>query len=243
MYRSVLFLLLCVPSLTAQQPAIKAPANVPAFELVRIDVSPAMTPKDVMVMAVIQGEVRFLEVVETTSGQFVFTGPPGRYSIRVTVASDRGFAYATGNVVIGDGQPVQPQPPPVQPVQPQPPVPQPPPVDGAVKPPGEGVYGFGPVVFKEAFAIRAKHAASLQRLAENFEWAATAEVASLEELIKKLGDRNLPLYVPEGDWAAYRGAWLAQANRLRENGILPDTLDDHRIVFRETAAGLRAALK
>lgn len=220
---------------------LKVPASVPSYELVKIDAGPG-GPKDVLVMAVIQNEVRFLEVVETVGGQFVFTGPPGRYSIRVTVmAPGGGFSYATSSLTIAGTVPDPSVPPP--PPSPEPPPSPQPGTETNSKPPGEGVYGFGPIVYKEAMAIRHKHAATLAKLADNFEWAEKAQIDSAAELIQKLGDRNLPLYVPEADWRAYRAAWLDQADRLTENGILPESVEDYRIVFRETAAGLRAALK
>lgn len=86
---------------------------VGVYKLVRIRSTNHGTHYDLMVMTIADGEILFVDTVETAArNEWVFTGPPGKYSIRLTVFNpETGFNAVTGSVVIGEA-PVPPQTPP-----------------------------------------------------------------------------------------------------------------------------------
>lgn len=222
---------------------IRAPEKTDVYQVVPIAVQPADIDKDVMVMAVIGNEVRFFDVFETKDGVCFFTGPPAKYSIRVTINRGGKFESKTTSTTIGNVTP------PVDPNPPIPPQPPPPPTTDNGKMPGAGVYDFAPVSYVAAQKIKnSVGVAAIVKLAENFDTAANrAKLGelNLSQILDLLKDQNAVVYATgkASDWKVFQDAWQANADRLRENEILPGTLEDHQIVFEETAFGLRAAVK
>jgi hypothetical protein len=56
---------------------------------------------DVLVMAVINNEIKFVDVEELRNGDYVFTGPPGSYQIRVSTITNGRISVSTDSVRIG----------------------------------------------------------------------------------------------------------------------------------------------
>lgn len=237
----------CACSLAFGQPKLAARITVPAspigtYSLVRVNTDATAKYLDLLVMTVQGGAVQFVEVVPTINqGEWVFTGPPGEYSLRLTTFdAETGITTATGRVTIG----VPPTPPP----GPNPPNPPTPPTPPTPPPVPEGTFGFGPVCYTAAMQVPTPHRAKAAALADNFKQVANrlrdGDLATPSDAIREVaGMNNLTLSSPaESDaWKGWRAAWKAHADKLAADGKLTNKPDDYVTAFYETAAGLAAA--
>lgn len=220
------------------------------YKLGRITIEGSPKFVDIMLMRFDNKSITFAEVVETKQkGVYVFTGAPGKYSIRIVAFDEtKGFTHETRETEIvasiggdggddggsgGSGEPPV-EPPTVDPNEP-------PLVDNGIDPPGvpEGVYGFGTLSYSEAMKLPNPSAVA-SKVAANFAWAATAP-GDITVIMQQLADRNAPIYTPE--WQPFRVAWKAHADRLVLHGILPQTIEDYRVAWKETANGLSVVAK
>lgn len=229
-----------------QGPRLSAKIEVPAspvklYSLVRVSTDSTARYLDLLVMTVQNGSVQFVETVQTTNqGEWVFTGPAGEYSLRLTTFDqEAGITTATGRVTIGAPAPSPDPPKPPEP--PQPPTPPPAPVP-------DGVYGFGPLSYTEGMKVAAASRSKAAALADNFDsvaaqLAAGGDVATPQDALREIGGRNnLTLTAPAdaAAWTPWRAAWKAKADALNASGKLTNKPEDYVTAFRETAVGLRA---
>ena len=220
--------------------------NVDIYKLVKIKSDKVADYYDLLVMTIYNGNIEMVDVVATSSpAEWVFTGPPGRYSIRLTsFAANTGFHAVTGTVIIG-GTPVpNPNPNPGPGPGPNPnPNPQPNPSIP------EGKYGFGPAMFKivneQVPADMKKYA---PQIADAFEGVAAGIAAGSfttpDAANKELAGRNR--FIFEGKpadlekWKVFFTAWSNKATELNKSGKLPNIAAEYAVVYRETMEGLRA---
>lgn len=89
---------------------------VDVYKLVRIKTTEDAKFFDLFVMTINNNKLIFIDSVPTSNkGEWVFTGPPGEYSIRLSAYNpDTGVKVTVGNMTIGE--PVPPPPPPKPPV-------------------------------------------------------------------------------------------------------------------------------
>lgn len=181
----------------------------------------------------------FVEAVETKNkGEFVFTGPVGRYTIRVSAFDpELGFISRTQTMEIRGGTE------PIGPVNPTDPVTPPIPVDPgspSTGPPPEGYTGLGPLVYEVLVKDRPDIKATKQ-LASNFEWAATVKGVELLAIINELKKRNEGVYTATPGLKSFKDAWVEHVNRQITHGVLLPDITEHQRAYAETAAGIRAA--
>lgn len=209
------------------------------YSLVRVNTDSTAKHLDLLVLTVQGGAVQFVEVVPTINqGEWVFTGPPGEYSLRLTTFdTEAGITTATGRVTIGTPGPVPPGP--------VPPGPNPPPGPSPVP---DGTFAFGPLCYAEAMKVPTPHRAKAAALAENFKQVANrlrdGDLSTPADAIREVaGMNNLTLSgAGESDaWKGWRSAWKAHADKLAADGKLTNKPDDYVTAFYETAAGLAAA--
>lgn len=212
-----------------------------AYSLAKINVGDAIAAIDVY--TIWNGQVVVTEAVETKKkGEFVFTGPPGKYTIRITTYDPaKGFATYTAYTVIksaGNN--------PVDPISPVDPVVPPTPVDPntpSTGPPAEGKFGIGLVAYNWLVKNRPGNVTGVRQLAAAYEWAASAKptgnspITSLNAELKKRID---PIYEADPSLAGLRTAMQSIAGRHISTGIMSN-LDDYQTAYRETAIGIRAA--
>lgn len=235
------------PDQAAGRWALNMPDKAPAFTLVRLVVdNPGDRTFDVLVMGVQNSMPNFPDVVQVLEDdervdEFVFTAPPGQYAVRITTSCEPGTrpTVTTRNIeilppsgVVGPG-PVDPGNPPSEPTDSN--------LSGAGKPPPEGMYGFGPVVFENVLKVPGG-APGATKLLENYEWAVNSDLP-LNELLDELSKRNESAYQPASNWKPYRDALNSYTKELVDENILPaNEITDWKIVFKEVVSGLRAAL-
>lgn len=129
--RGLMLLFLLIPGNLACCAELKLPTSpVAPYQLIRVEIAGTETITDVIVMTVRNAEVMFVDMERSaTPGRYVFTGPPGVYSIRVTVQGSTpliGRLEVAGSVPFppspepGPSPPSDPSNPPNQPPQPQP---------------------------------------------------------------------------------------------------------------------------
>ncbi len=215
--------------------------SVQLYKFVKIKTTVQASYYDLSVLTIYNNTIQFVETIETrTPGEWVFTGPPGQYSIRLSSFTDGvGFSAVTGTVTIGGG-PVPP-----------PPGPGPGPGPGPVVPPSipEGKYGFGPAMYKVVMEkvpadIAKKYAT---KVADNFEAVAAGIAAGSwktpTEANKELAGKNR--FTFQGDdaglkaWMPFFEAWSAKTTELNKAGKLPNVAAEYAEVYRETQAGLK----
>jgi len=215
-------------------------SKVDVYKLVRIKTTQAADFYDILVMTISNSNILFVDTVPTAnSGEWVFTGPPGQYSVRLTLFSkDKGFTSNTGTVTIGS--PTPPPPPPPPPGPPVPPVTIP-----------EGKYGLGPLSFQvvstQVPADYRKYASTVSNsLADNFESVASAIAAGSfttpDAANKELAGKNrFTLSDPAAlnAWMPFFNAWTAKVTDLNKAGTLPNMASEYAVAYKETAAGLR----
>lgn len=274
---------------------------VDVYKFVKIKTDKDASFYDLMVMTVYKGNIVFVDTVQTSNkGEWVFTGPPGQYAVRLSSYNPTtGVSVDTGNVIIGE--PAPPPPPPVVKVsvpnftgnqfgdsqslavamglvlktdnpdlkgvvtsqdvaaktsvdvgstinvvvKSSIPVPPPPPVFTEK-------YGFSTFAFNEVMTkVDAEsRKAYKDGLAANFEAVAASIAAGAFTDVKssqvELAGRNR-LTLNNNDtatvqkWLPFFTDWSARATDLNKNGTLPNMLDEYRLVYLETAKGLRAA--
>lgn len=95
------------------QAELVVPSSVDVYKLVKIKTDKNASFYDVMVMTVYKNNIVFIDTVPTSNkGEWVFTGPPGQYAVRLSAYDPtNGVTVETGNVIIGE--PAPPPPPPV----------------------------------------------------------------------------------------------------------------------------------
>lgn len=95
------------------QAELVVPSSVDVYKLVKIKTDKTASFYDVMVMTVYKNNIVFIDAVPTANkGEWVFTGPPGQYAVRLSSYDPTiGVNVETGNVIIGE--PTPPPPPPV----------------------------------------------------------------------------------------------------------------------------------
>lgn len=216
------------------------PTTTPIYNQVPVTVSGGNAKHyDVTIFTIWKGELILIDVVETkTKGKFVFTGPPGRYTIRVSAFDpDNGFTTVTTSTELVGPGPVSPVDPPVDPTEPPIPVDPNTPSTG---PPPEGYTGLGPLVYDVLVKDRPDVRATKQ-LASNFEWAASVKGVELPALIGELKKRNEAVYSATPGLASFKKAWTDHVNRQIQHGILLPDITEHQRAYAETAAGIRAA--
>lgn len=275
---------------------------VDVYKFVKIKTDKEASFYDLMVMTVYKNNIVFVDTVPTANkGEWVFTGPPGQYAVRLSSYNPTtGVNVDTGNVIIGE--PAPPPPPPVAKVavpnfvgnqfgdsqslavamglilkadnpdlkgvvtsqdiaaktsvdvgstvnvvvkSSTPPPPPPPPVFTEK-------YGFSTFAFTEVMTkVDAdSRKAYKDGLASNFEAVAASIAAGAFTDVKssqvELAGRNR-LTLNNNDaatvqkWMTFFTDWSAKATDLNKNGTLPNMLDEYRLVYLETAKGLRAA--
>jgi hypothetical protein len=212
---------------------------VQPYKFVKIKTTNSSSYYDLSVLTIYQNNILYVETVETsTRGEWVFTGPPGQYSIRLASFTDGvGFSAITGTVTIGGTIPPGPGPGPNPDPNPVPNVP-------------EGKYGFGPAMYdvvakKIPADVRVKYA---PKLADNFESVAAGIAAGSwktpTEANRELAGKNR--FTFQGDdaalqaWMPFFEAWSARAADLNKAGKLPNLASEYAEVYRETQAGLKA---
>lgn len=211
-----------------------------AYSLVKITLDPAVESSLAILTLDNEKHLIVIEAVETkTKGEFVFTGPPGKYIVRVTSwQAGKGFTTATYQTVIkppGPGLPT----PPVTPTDPEIP---PTPVDPntpSTGPPKEGQFGIGLVAYNWLVKNRPTNSQAVKQLAANYEWASKSTLP-LKELVAELTKRNNVVYTAEPSLKGLQDVMRAQATRLQENGLLV-TLEEFKQAYKETAIGIKAA--
>lgn len=274
---------------------------VDVYKFVKIKTDKEASFYDLMVMTVYKGNIVFVDTIQTANkGEWVFTGPPGQYAVRLSSYNPTtGVSIDTGNVIIGE--PAPPPPPPVAKVsvpnftgnqfgdsqslavamglilkadnpdlkgvvisqdvvaktsvdvgstinvvvKSSTPPPPPPPVFTEK-------YGFSTFAFNEVMSkVDAdSRKAYKDGLASNFEAVAASIAAGAFTDVKssqvELAGRNR-LTLNNNDsatvqkWTTFFSNWSAKATDLNKNGTLPNMLDEYRLVYLETAKGLRAA--
>lgn len=251
-------------SSTLQADLIIPSGPVDIYKFVRIKSSESASHFDLLVMTNLNGQILFIDAVETShKNEWVFTGPPGQYSIRLTSFDvDTGFSSTTGNVVIG--VPPAPTPVPVppgpNPPGPVPPGPTPNPSPVVVIP--DGKFAIGPLVYK---VVREQVPASSKsfknsegkdiyyanQLADNFEGVAAAIAAGSfktpDEANKELAGRNRLTFATNPAaltaWMPFFTAWAEKATELNKAGKLPNVAAEYRLFYLETVEGLRGTTK
>lgn len=217
-------------------------SKVDVYKLVRIKTTKVADFYDILVMTISNSNILFVDTVPTANtGEWVFTGPPGQYSVRLTMfGKDTGFNSATGTVTIGTPTPPVPPTPPTPPGPPVPPVPIP-----------DGKYGLGPVSFNVAStqvpADFRKYASTVNNsLADNFESVAAAIAAgsftTADAANKELAGKNrFTLSDPAAlnAWMPFFNAWTAKVTDLNKAGKLPNIASEYAVAYKETAVGLR----
>lgn len=218
------------------------PSNpIEVYNLVKIKATDKGSHYDLMVMTIANSNILFIDAVETINGaEWVFTGPPGKYSIRLTTFHpDIGFRATTGNVVIGTVNPV-PNPNP----QPNPnpnPTPNPSPVP-------VGKYGFGPAMAEVLVKIDRQYWKYYPELADNFESVASAQAAGSfntpDAMNKELQGKNRLTLKNDAtiinSMLPFFQAWSDKASALNKEGKLPNVAAEYSIVYRETVEALRS---
>lgn len=221
---------------------------VGVYKLVKIRTDEESKFYDLFVMTVNNGKIIFVDSVATANkGEWVFTGPPGDYAIRLSAYNpDTGVKITVGNVIIGGDIPV--------PVPPGPapnpvPTPTPNPTPSPVTPVFTEKYGFSTLAFTTVSTkVAAEDRKYASMLADNFEAVAAGIAAGSwrtpDEANKELAGRNRLTFNNDtiliGKWMAFFEAWSAKAKELNTSGKLPNMVDEYRLVYIETVKGLRA---
>lgn len=216
------------------------PSEFPAYSLAKFYIGDVTATIDVY--TVYNGQVLVTEAIETKrKGEFVFTGPPGKYTIRITTYDPtKGFATVTANTVIKGGTgPITPDPVLPPPVEPDPPVD---PGSPATGPPAEGQYGIGLIAYNWLVTNRPANTTGVKQLAAAYEWAATVKVEgnNTDLLNTELKARIDPIYAANPNLADLRKVMQTQATRLISKGLLKK-FDEFQTAYKETALGFRAA--
>lgn len=178
-------------------PQIIAPATVPVHSLVTVRVVDAAEILDMLVLTSLNNSIEFVTVVQSrTEGEFVFTGPPGTYSIRVKCKDE---SPMIARVVIGTGPKPDPDPEP----KPKPkPIPDPDPI--VVIP--EGVHGLTKACYTAALRVPLPARNRAKAIGENFSGVASAIAAgafpTFDAANLELKNRNATTV------ADVRDAWL-----------------------------------
>lgn len=84
------------------QVKLEVPEDVDEHDLILVKATPANGKfYDLSVLTVIKGDIRYIRTIQTLNpGEFVFTGPPGEYTLRLLVAIGDRFKTATASVRI-----------------------------------------------------------------------------------------------------------------------------------------------
>lgn len=232
--------------------SLVVPSNADEYTIVHLKTGAKGQYFDLMVLTVRGSDILFVDTVKTANdGEWVFTGPPGKYSIRLSVCDpSMGCKSMTGNVVIG--KVVVPIPTPIPTPTPQPtPSPTPtPPVGPVVIPQDE--YGMTKWAYDLINTIPVGDRLPAVELANNFESVASAIAAggikTPSEANLKLSERNrATLNVPAGIQSShpYYKFFIGFADRLTEmnkSGKLPNSVNAYKDVYLETCAGMRLAM-
>jgi hypothetical protein len=216
-------------------------SKVDVYKLVKIKTDRIAQYHDLLVMTIASGQIMFVDTVATAnSGEWVFTGPPGQYSIRLTSFDpNTGFNATTGTVTIGTN--------PNPPTPPNPPGPPNPPVPPDVVIP-EGKYGFGPLSYNVVTTqVTADYRSYASKLADNFEAVAAGIAAGSyktpDEANKELAGRNRFTFSSDPTaltaWMPFFNAWSAKTTELNKAGKLPNMAAEYALVYKETSVGLR----
>lgn len=218
---------------------LSVPATVQEHSLVRIalkDCEPK-NPADVLVMTVAQGEIQFVEPVATSQKcEWVFTGPPGSYAIRVSYTSaEDGTCALTARVKIVKAGPPGPEPTPNPNPNPNPTPTPPGPVDEK--------YGYD-AVLTPAMPTDAPARAKAEEVANNFEVIASAAVAGtlraeqMGPALKVKNTATLSTQALQTAWATWKDAWKKHTDALLSAGKI-NTVPEMAEAYLETAAVLR----
>lgn len=219
------------------------PTSVDTYKLVKIKTDKVATFYDLLVMTVYNGNIVFVDTVQTSNkGEWVFTGPPGQYAIRLSCYDQTtGISVETGNVIIG--QPSPPTPPnPPNPTPTPTPTPNPAPVFTEK-------YGFSTLAYNSAMKVEATARKQYKEsLANNFESVAAAIAAGSFDTPNaantELAGRNRMTFnnnqTEINKWLQFFTDWQTQATQLNKDGKLPNLVDEYRLIYLETAKGLRA---
>lgn len=223
---------------TAEMVTLKVPTKVPAYNVVTIFAAGGGTHHDILVFTTYKGQTVFVPVYSLKAGgNYAFTGPPGKYSIRATAYNaEFGFLYSTASMeIVGadGGEPVV-----VKPIDPEvPPVPVDP-GSPATGPPAPKRFGFGPVVYEVLVKDRPPVAA-VAKLKANFQWGVDSKL-ELAALIAEMKKRNDALVKENPSLKRLMEEWIGNANfRIQEEII--KTIDEHKEAFSETLEGIEAA--
>jgi len=216
-------------------------SKVDVYKLVKIRSTKVADYYDLLVMTIYNGNIAFVDTVATShAGEWVFTGPPGQYSIRLTTfAKDSGFDAITGTVTIGGNPNPTPNPNPNPQPQPNPSLP-------------EGQFGFAPamydIIIKNVPKEQHKYANNVANsLADNFESLAAkiaaGGITSVNQANTELSGLNRFTFNNDQNvinaWMPFFNAWTTKANDLLRSGKLKGTVADYQIVYTETAKALR----
>ncbi len=222
-------------------PSSGIPAEYSAYTLCRFNLGEVKAAVDVY--TIYNGKVLVTEAIETSKkGEFVFTGPPGKYTIRITTYDPtKGFATISAETVIkSPSGVVDPLPPPVDPQAPVTPVDPNTPTTG---PPAEGKFGIGLVAYNWLVLNRPGNVVAVRQIAANYEWAAKAlETKSIKEVGDELTKRNDLIYDSNKALQPLREAIREIGNRhVNVSGIIR-TLSEFQTAYQETSIGIRAAV-
>lgn len=219
------------------------PNSVDVYKLVRIKTDKVASFYDVMVMTVYNANIVFIDAVPTANkGEWVFTGPPGQYAVRLSAYEPTsGVSVETGNVIIGVPVPI-PNPNPTPNPTPNP-IPNPTPVFTEV-------YGFSTLSFNSAMKVEVTARKQYKdALADNFEAVAAAIAAGSFDTpnasnTELAGRHRLTFNNNQTEinkWLVFFTDWQAKATELNKAGKLPNLVQEYRLVYLETARGLRAS--
>lgn len=241
-----------------QESTLDIPSSADEYTIVHLKTNAVGQYYDLMVLSVRGSDVVFVDTVKTAvSGEWVFTGPPGKYSIRLSVCDpNTGCKSMTGNVIIGKvvtPVPVPtPTPAPVPTPNPTPnptPTPQPTPPVGPVVIP-QDTYGMTQWGYDNVKNIADKQ--YIAGLADNFESIASAIAAggikTPQDANLKLSERNrATLNVPAGiqsnhPYYPFFINYSAKVTELNKSNKLPNLVNAYKDMYLEMAKGLRLAI-
>lgn len=208
---------------------LEVPASVPEHQLVRVKAEPLTqeTVSDLEVFTVPSGsrDIVWIETARTTTGEWVFTGPPGEYTVKLTTFTN---GEVRKEVAVTRILPKEPGPDPGPlPPGPKPPTPEPEPPKGVFVTliPEWSVEVVSTNKIQEAKAMEAVFS-KMADVALDYQSGPELAQATAEELSKSLGAEAYLLWRP---------VRTKISEKLPTIGL--KTMEDHKRAWKDIAAG------